>query len=107
MALTQDLLDHLGLHARRLQLREGLAGIDRVELIFVAGQNHAGNTERVGDPEQIKGLDGEGDRALRQGLASERRRSRRASTYCGLVLRRSGRRNPIMLLYFGNVEDER
>ena len=64
IALAHDLVHHRGLHAGALKLREGLAGIDRVELLLVADEHHAGDAERIGDPEQVPGLDGGGERAL-------------------------------------------
>ena len=64
VALAHDLVHDGGLHARLLELREGLAGVHGVELLLVADQHHAGDAQRVRDPEQVAGLDGGGERAL-------------------------------------------
>ncbi len=64
IALSHDLVHDGGLHAGGLELGEGLSGIDRVELFGIAHQHHAGDTERIRDPEQVAGLDGGGERAL-------------------------------------------
>ena len=64
IALAHDLVHHGGLHAGGLELREGLAGIDRVELFLVAHQHHAGDAQAVDDPQEVAGLDGGGERAL-------------------------------------------
>ena len=64
LALAHDLVHYSALHAGRLQLREGLAGVDGIELLLVAHQDHTGDAERVGDPEQIARLRGRGERAL-------------------------------------------
>ena len=47
-----------------LELGEGLAGIDRIELLRIADQHHAGDTNLVRDPEQVAGLHGGRQRAL-------------------------------------------
>ena len=47
-----------------MELCEGLAGIDRVELLLVADQHHARDAQGVRDAEQIPGLDGGGERAF-------------------------------------------
>ena len=62
--LPEDFVHDGGLHARALELGEGLAGIDRVELLLVADQHHARDAQGVRDAEQIPGLDGGGERAL-------------------------------------------
>ena len=45
IALAHDLVHHRGLHAGGLELREGLARIDRVELLLVAYEHHAGDAQ--------------------------------------------------------------
>ena len=64
LALTHDLVHDRRLHARLLQLGEGLPRIHGVELLFVAHQHDPRNAQGVGDPEQVAGLDGGGERAL-------------------------------------------
>ena len=64
IALAHDLVHGRGLHALPLELREGFSGIDRVELLLVADQHHPGNAQRIGDPQEVAGLDGGGERAL-------------------------------------------
>ena len=64
IALAHDLVHQRGLHAGGLELGEGLAGIDGVELLLVADQHHARDAERIGDPQEVAGLDGGGERAL-------------------------------------------
>ena len=64
IALAHDLVHHRRLHAGGLELGEGLAGIHGVELLFVAHQHHPGDAERIGDPQQVAGLHGRGERAL-------------------------------------------
>ena len=64
LALAHDLVHHRALHARALQLREGLAGVDGIELLLVAHQDQAGDAQRVGDSQQIACLRGGGERAL-------------------------------------------
>ena len=38
-----------------MELGEGLAGVDRVELLLVADQHDAGNAQRIGDTQQVAG----------------------------------------------------
>ena len=64
IALAHDLVHRGGLHAGGLELGEGLAGVDGIELLRVAHQHHAGDAERVGDPEQVARLHRGGERAL-------------------------------------------
>ena len=75
LALAHDLVHRRAPHAGGLQLREGLAGIHGIELLLVAHQDHAGDAERVGDPEQVARLRGGGEGALvhhQHGLAEPR-----------------------------------
>ena len=64
VALAHDLAHHRRLHARLLQLREWLAGIDRIEPFGVPHQHHAGHAKHLRDLEQVAGLDGRGKRAF-------------------------------------------
>ena len=64
ITLAHDLVHHRGLHAGGLELGEGLAGVDGVELLGVADQHHAGDADLVRDSEQIAGLHGGSQRAL-------------------------------------------
>ena len=57
IALVHDLVHDGGLHAGGLELGEGLAGVDGVELLRIAHQHYAGNTEFVRDPQQVARLD--------------------------------------------------
>ena len=64
IALAHDLVHHGGLHAGGLELGEGLAGVHGVELLGIADQHHARDTEFVGNPEQVAGLHGGSQRSL-------------------------------------------
>ena len=64
IALAHDLVHDGGLHAGGLELGEGLSGIDRVELLRIAHQHHAGDAQRIRDPEQVAGLDGGSERSF-------------------------------------------
>ena len=64
IALAHDLVHGRGPHARTLELGEGLAGIDSIELLRVADQHDARNADFVGDAQQVPCLDGRGKRAL-------------------------------------------
>ena len=62
IALAQDLVRHLGLHARLLKLAEGFAGIDGVELLRIAHQHQLRDAPLPCNPEQVAGLHGGGQR---------------------------------------------
>ena len=64
IALAHDLVHDGGLHPGGLELGEGLAGVDRIELFRVAHQHHAGHAEFVRNPEQVARLHGRGERAF-------------------------------------------
>ena len=64
IALAHDLVHGRGLHAGGLELCEGLAGIDGVELFCIAHQHHARDAHLVGDAQQVASLHGRGERTL-------------------------------------------
>ena len=64
VALAQDFVHYGRLHARLLQLREGLSGIHRLQLLRIAHQHQLGNTELARDPEQVFRLDRGSERPL-------------------------------------------
>ena len=64
VALAHDLLHHGRLHARRLELREGFAGVDGVELFRIADENDPGQAQDLRDAEQFTHLARGGEGAL-------------------------------------------
>ena len=89
VALTHDLVHDRRLHTRGLELSRGLADIDGIELLRVAHQHHARDTERVGDAQEIAGLYGQGEQALvyhQDGLGEHRLHLARARSPTRTVL---------------------
>ncbi len=64
VALAHDLVHDGGLHVLLLELCEGLAGIDRGQLLRISDQHQLRDTQLAHDPEQVAGLYGGGQRAL-------------------------------------------
>ena len=62
LALAHDLVHRRGFHARLLQLYEGFAGIDGIELLAVADEQHAGQPHFPGDAKKVSRLTGGGER---------------------------------------------
>ena len=64
IALAHDLVHRGGLHPRGLELGEGLAGVDGVELFGIPDENDPGDAHRAGDAQQVPCLHGGRQRAL-------------------------------------------